>query len=167
MYNNYNNNVITMIEKMEEQIPIKNTTVRISNMTKERLNNLGRKNETYDDVINRLLIDYHVSDKETLEITNLIDGPGKRACFYLGVLTAKTYENYTKVKLYDKIKKLGKNNFQDVYVHLVADNGLNNDSVIRMISTELAKSKCLEDVDDDTIKLYFTHGLVLSSKFHE
>ena len=155
------------MEDMMEQIPITNTTIRISNMTKEKLNKLGNKTETYDDVINKLLINYHITDKDNLEIINLLDNSSKSACFYLGVLTAKTYEKYTEVELYDEIKKLSKDNFQKIYVKLVAENGLNHDRLIRMISTEIVKSKNLNDIDNDSIKLYFSHGLVFSGSFHE
>lgn len=48
------------------------TNIRLSKKTVQRLKNIGKKGETYDDIINRLIDEHEKMEKARLENTTMV-----------------------------------------------------------------------------------------------
>ena len=136
--------------------------IKISEDLKNELDMIKGDN-TYNDVISNLLIQNDYSD--FLQETNW----SKKALFYLGLLTYRTYgDSLNEYNVFDEIKKISKDNYMKIYSMIVAENtekGLNNNEFLVTVTSEsLLKSKGLRDVVSDEIPFYFALGLRAKSQ---
>ena len=136
--------------------------IKISEDLKNELDMIKGDN-TYNDVISNLLIQNDYSD--FLQETNW----SKKALFYLGLLTYRTYgDSLNEYNVFDEIKKISKDNYMKIYSMIVAENtekGLNNNEFLVTVTSEsLLKSKGLMDVVSDEIPFYFALGLRAKSQ---
>lgn len=148
---------------------MKQTTIRVSNLTKEKLRSMGSKDESYDNIINNLILVYSTVPEDIVEVITKTTNPQQRACIYLGIVTDLTFENYTTTKYYEKyIKKLNAETFRAYYPKLVDENfkeGLQNENIISLLSNELVRFEDFTMSSED-MKLYFTFGITWSRHFN-
>ena len=139
----------------------RDTNIKLKQSTKELLQSMGHKGETYNDIIHKTILKSYCLDSELDEMINNIDSASKRACFYLGVLFGKTYGdiNGVDIKNYDKIKNLNNENFKFVYTQLADANAndisFKHDNLFRLISAEIINSHNISNISDDDMNLYY------------
>ena len=142
------------------------TSIRVKKETKDALKELAEKDESYDNVINTLLMVYASVPEDIIKpISNCT--PEQKASIYLGIITDIAFENYVHTKYYEKyLKKLDADKFKAYYPKLVDECFRKGvcENLIVLMSNELVK---FEDftLSSDDIKLYFTYGITWSSYF--
>ena len=143
---------------------MKKTSITLSTNTKDLLDLKGGKNDSYETIIQRLLKDSLTEN----EIINgwLVNQPEDiKACFYMGVLLAKVFDNPARSKHWESIKQLKKDNYQKVYRIIISNSEVDEyESLKEKTSAELLAAGDLL-LNDDDMNYYYHLGITLASKF--